>query len=171
MKLDRQTVARVSAQWNSWSPEEFASCAEKRNIYQPGSGACFFAIERGDKEAPWDELTKPDCAAGLTMVMPYKAVSKRMLLALQAIEKERLPIVEDRTRNLMIEVVGDVGREALTGDIKYSLIAYNSVMALTWEINKQGPDSLNKESIKHLRGVLEMKLKGHPWQEALSEIE
>ena len=170
MKLDRQTVARVSAQWNGWSPEEFAGCAETRSVYRPASGVGFFAFERGDKEFPWDELTKPDCAAGLTMVMPYRAVSKRMLLALQAIEKERLPLVEDRTSSLFIEIVGNVGREALTGDTKYSLITYNSVMTLTWEINRLGPDSLDKESIKYLRGVLEMKLKGHPWQEALSKI-
>ncbi len=173
MKLDRQTVARVSAQWNSWPPEEFASCAGKRSVYRPVSGCefSFFAIERGDKEFPWDELTKPDCAAGLTIVMPHNAVSIRMLLVLQTIEEVRLPIVEDRTRNLFIEVVGDVGREAITGDIKYSLLTYNSVMALIWgEINRQGPDSLDKESIKHLRGILEMKLKGHPWQEALSKI-
>jgi len=169
MKLDRQTVARVSAQWNGWPPEEFASCAEKRSVYQPVSGACFFAVERGDKEFPEDELTKPDCAAGLTIVIPYNAVSKRMLLALQTVETARLPIVEDRTSNLSIEVVGDVGREALTGDIKYSLITYNSVMALADEI-KRHPDTLDKESIKYLRGVLEMKLKGHPWQEALSKI-
>jgi len=171
MKLDRQTVARVSAQWNGWSPKEFASCAEKRSIYRPASGACFFAIEQGDREFPWDELTKPDCAAGLTIVMPYNAISIRMLLVLRTIEKVRLPIVEARTRNLFIEVVGDVGREVITGDIKYSLITYNSVMALIWgEINRQGPDSLDKESIKHLRGILETKLKGHPWQEALSKI-
>ncbi len=51
MKLDRQTVARVSAQWNSWPPEEFASCAEKRSVYQPvsGCGFGFFAIERGER--------------------------------------------------------------------------------------------------------------------------
>jgi len=171
MKLDRQTVARVSAQWNSWPPEEFASCAEKRSVYQPVSGVGFFAFERGDREFPWDELTKPDSAAGLTIVVPYNAVSIRMLVTLRAIETARLPIVEDRTCNLLIEVVGDVGREALTGDIKYSLITYNSVMALIWgEINRQGPDSLDKESIKHLRGILEMKLKGHPWQTSLSKV-
>ena len=170
MKLDRQTVARVSAQWNSWLPEEFASCAEKRSVYQPVSGCGFFAIEQGDKEFPGDELTKPTCAAGLTIVVPYNAVSIRMLSVLWVIETARLPIVEDRTRNLSIEVVGDVGREALTGDIKYSLITYDSVMALTDEI-KRRPDSLEKESIKYLRGILEMKLKGHPWQKALSEIE
>ena len=93
-----------------------------------------------------------------------------MLLSLQAIEKERLTLVEDRTSNLFIEIVDDVGREALTGDIKYSLITYNSVMALTDKI-KRRPDTLDKESIGYLRGTLEMKLKGHPWQEALSEIE
>ena len=169
MELDRQTVARISALWNSWSQQEFASCAEKRDIYQPANRVCFFAIERGDKEFPGDELTKPDCAAGLTIVMPYKAISKRMLLALQTIETARLPIVEDRTSNLFLEVVGDVEREALTGDIKYSLITYNSVMALTDEI-KRRPDTLDKESIGYLRGILEMKLKGNPWQEALSEI-
>ena len=170
MKLDRQTVARVSAQWNSWPPEEFASCAEKRRIYQPASGVGFFALERGDKEFPWDQSTKPDCAAGLTIVVPYNAVSIRMLSVLWAIETARLPLVEDRTCNLSIEVIGDVGREALTGDIKYSLITYNSVMALTDEI-KRLPDTLSKESIKYLRDVLEVKLKGHPWQEALSEID
>ena len=171
MKLDRQTVARVSAQWNSWPPEEFASCAEKRSVYRPASGVGFFALERGDKEFPWDELSKPDCAAGLTVVVPYNAVSIRMLSVLWAIETARLPLVEDRTRNLCIEVVGNVGREALTGDIKYSLITYDSVRSLIWgEINRQGPDSLDKESIKHLRGILEMKLKGHPWQKALSKI-
>ncbi len=170
MKLDRQTVARVSALWNGWSPKEFASCAEKRSIYQPVSRVGVFAIERGDKEFPWDELTKPDCAAGLTIVMPYNGVSIRMLVILWAIETARLPIVEDRTRNLFIEVVGNVGLEALTRDIKYSLITYNSVMALTGEM-KRRPDSLDNESIKYLRGVLEMKLKGNPWQEALSIIE
>ncbi len=171
MKLDRQTIARVSAQWNSWPPEEFVSCAEKRSVYQPvsGCGFGFFAIERGDREFPWDELTKSDSVAGLTIVMPYNAVSKRMLLSLQAIEKERLPLVEDRTSNLFIEIVDDVGREALTGDIKYSLITYDSVVALTDEI-KRRPDSLDKESIKYLRGVLEMKLKGNPWQTSLSKI-
>jgi len=169
MKLDRQTVARVSAQWNSWPPKEFASCAEKRSVYRPTSGACYFAIKRGDKEFPWDELTKPDCAAGLTIVVPYNAVSIRMLSVLWAIETARLPIVEDRTRNLLIEIVGDLDGEALTGDIKYSLITYNSVMALTDEI-KRRPDTLDKESIGYLRGILEMKLKGNPWQEALSKI-
>ena len=169
MKLDRQTVAKVSALWNSWSPEDFASCAEKRSVYRPASGIGFFAIERVDKEFPWDELTKPDCAAGLTIVVPYNAVSIRMLSVLWAIETARLPLVEDRTSNLFIEVVGDVGKEVLTGDIKYSLITYNSVMALTDEI-KRHPDTLDKESIKYLRGVLEMKLKGDPYQEALSEI-
>ena len=141
MNLDRQTVARVSAQWNGWSPKEFASCAEKRSVYQPVSGVGFFAIERGDKDFPWDELTKTDYAAGLTIVVPYNAVSIRMLLALKTIETARLPIVEDRTRNLAIEIVGDVGREALTGDIKYSLITYDSVMALIWgEINRLAHD-------------------------------
>jgi len=170
MKLNRQTVARVSAQWNSWSPKEFASCAEKRSVYRPASGACFFAIERGDTELPGGELTKPDCAAGLTIVMPYNAISKRMLLALQAIETVRLPLVEDRTSNLFIEIVSDVEREGLTGDIKYSLITYKSVMALTDEV-KRRPDTLNKESVKYLNDVLEMKLKGNPWKEALNEIE
>ena len=169
MKLDRQTVARVSAQWNSWPPKEFASCAKKRSIYQPASGVGFFAFERGDKEFPWDELTRPDSAAGLTIVMPYNAVSIRILSVLRAIETARLPIVEDRTRNLSIEVVGDVGIDAVTGDIKYSLITYDSVMALTDEI-KRGPGTLDKESIEHLRGILEMKLKGHPWRTSLSNI-
>jgi len=169
MKLDRQTVARVSAWWNSWSPMEFATCAEKRSVYQPASGVCFFAIGRGDKEIPIGQLTEPDCAAGLVLVLPYSAVSIRMLSILQTIETARLPIVEDRTRHLSIEVVGDVGREALTRDIKYSLITYDSVMALTWEINRR-PGTLDKESVKYLRGVLEMKLKGHPWQTTLSEM-
>ncbi len=169
MKLDRQTVARVSAQWNSWPPEEFVSCAEKRRIYQPASGVGFFALERGDKEILWNQSTKPDCSAGLTIVMPYNAVSIRILSTLWAIESARLPLVEDRTRNLFIEIVGDVGRDAVTGDTKYSLITYDSVMALTDEI-KRRPDSFDSESIKYLRDVLEMKLKGHPWQEALNEM-
>lgn len=170
MKLDRQTVARVSAQWNSWPPKEFASCAEKRIVYRPASGVGFFAIGRGDKDFPIDQLTEPDCAAGLVLVLPYNAVNIRILSVLWAIETARLPLSEDGTSNLEIEVVGDVGKEALTGDIKYSLITYNSVMALTDEI-KRRPDTLSEESITYLRDVLEMKLKGTPWQTTLSEIE
>jgi len=171
MKLDRQTVARVSAQWNSWPPEEFAVCAEKRSVYQPASGVGFFALERGDRELPFDQLTDLNYAKGLVLVLPYNAVSIRMLSVFRAIETARLPMVEDRTRNISIEVVGDVGRDAVTGDIRYSLITYDSVMALTDEIKRRLGTTLGKESIKYLRGVLDMKLKGNPWQEALSEIE
>ncbi len=133
------------------------------SIYQPASGACFFAIGRGDRELPFDQLIDLKYAKGLDLVLPYNAVNIRMLQILKRIEIARLS--KDRASNLSIEVVGDVGREAVTGETKYSLITYGSVMALKDEIKGR----LNKESIKYLRGVLEMKLKGYPWQTTLRE--
>jgi hypothetical protein len=57
MEIDKIVAARISAFWNSWSPDEFAKCANNGTVYQPAKGACFFSIGRGDREFPQDELT------------------------------------------------------------------------------------------------------------------
>jgi len=148
MKLDRQTVARVNALVLDWSPvdmEESAKSAERKVPYRTAEGYCYFVIGRGDKKLPLSDLTNVNYAKSLTLVFPYDAVTVRIMPILWLIEIARMS--DNGESNFYIHIVGDIGKDAFTGETRYGFIRFGSIIDLLMEIDKQ----VGEEKVRHLR--------------------
>ena len=148
MKLDRQTVARVNAlvlEWSHVDMEESAKSAERKVPYRTAEGHCFFVIGRGDKKLPLSDLTSVNYAKYLTLVFPYDAVSVRVLPILWLIEIARMS--DNGESNFYIHIVGDIGKDAFTGETRYGFIRFGLTIDLLMEIDKQ----VREEKVRHLR--------------------
>lgn len=163
MAVSKTVAAKVAAYFDSWSLTEFARNAENGAIYQPKKEVSYFAIGRGDKEFPIEQLSDPDRTPYLTLVLPHSAVSMKTLTIIWLVETARARLGEGGTPNLQIEIIGEVGRDSKTKEKKYSLISYGSLKALTDEvphgIDIEGGPKRNKRNIVYLREILALKLK------------
>ncbi|MBA7471017.1 hypothetical protein ES707_06309 [subsurface metagenome] len=135
MALSKAIAAKVSAYESGWvDPEEFAEFADKGLIYrqahhlQPNRALGLFVIGSGDKALPIDMLTDLKYAADLAIVLTCDAVNKRILGVLRIIENTRM--LAEGEHIFAIDVVGDVGEDASTGETKYYCIPFGSTEAL-----------------------------------------
>lgn len=148
MKLDRQTVAKIAALAFGWPTTEFAKCAENKLLYWFPTET-FFVIGRGDKIFPLDKLTDSNRAKHLTLFLPYDAVSVRILTILWLIEVARK--TNNRESYCHILIVGDVGRDAFTGEVRYGVIRFGDTSQLLTWVGVQ----VSKEKVRHLKKMQE----------------
>lgn len=163
MKLDRYTVAKVDALAIGWSPidiEEFAKYADTKVPYYLSSGHCIFVIGRGDTELPLERLTDSKNTKSLSLVLPYDAVTVRVLRVLWLIEITRRS--DSSESDYYIEIVGDIGKDAFTGEVRYALIRFSSTIDLLTEIYRQ----VKEEKPRHLRDLQ----KKYCWKDTPSAI-
>ena len=156
MALDKVIAAKVSAYHTGWvDPDEFAEFTDKGLIYrqrhhmQRDNIFGFFVIGKGDKVFPIDQLTDLNYADNLCVVLPYDAINSKTLSVLRLIETNRgadkKPNI-DKEKNLFeIDVVGDVGKDASTGETRYACNWFGSTNHLIETIRGEIRKKLSKQ--------------------------
>ncbi len=150
MKLNKETIAKVVARiLVGISPSDF-TCQAKRNLpYQSSEGTCLYVLGPRDKSVPIGLLTNLDHAPMLIIALSYEAVTLRNLQVLWLIDISRgyssFP-GSVGAFNFGIIVIGDVGKDSFTRNLKYGIVRYPSVADLLKDVDKQ----VGTESKAHL---------------------
>jgi hypothetical protein len=133
MILDRRTIAKIRRIAVGFPEDEEAMLkyAEEKTPYFYDDGFCIFVIARGDKILPLERFVDRN-TKHITIVLSYDAVTLGILPALWLVE-----IAKQRGNegNLHVEIVGDIGKDAFTGEVRYGYIRYPSNIDLLKEID------------------------------------
>jgi len=96
MAFNKLIAAKVAAYYTSWvDPQEFAECVERgavsiqRHFLMPKVRFGFYAIGKGEKEFPLDELTDLGHAHHMHVVLPCDVINTEILDTLAVIESTR----------------------------------------------------------------------------------
>ncbi len=153
MKVNKATVARVVASIiEGASPEQFALHAERNLPYRLLDGTCLYVIGLREKQVPIARLIDLSYSQLLILALPFEAISVRTLPILWLIDIGRGYTAFSTSTgayNCHIILVGDVGRDSFTHQIKYGVIRFPSTAALLSAVDKQ----VGSENKRHLEEV------------------
>ena len=179
MKLERKTIAKIHMLGigfaeNQEQQEQMLYCAENKVPCQYGEGAFIFFIAKGDETIPLERFAYKD-TKNVIVALSYDAVTLGILPAIWLVEITK-------PDNCMIEVVGDIGKDAFTGEIRFGLIRFPSIIDLlkVIDINVKTentshlqklqneykwtavPGGVPKLTHAYIRGALRRQLSTHP---------
>lgn len=197
MALNKLIAAKVAAYYTSWvDPQEFAECVEKgtvsiqRHFLMPKVRFGFYAIGKGEKKFPLDELTDLSYAHHMHVVLPFDVINTEILDTLTVIESTREEKCEEADKAgwgslngkgiFELEVVADVGEDPSSGETRYGCLPFGSVAELTTRIGKELPkermqvdlniSSLSRAEVEAvIKGIFEV-FKSSSWT-TLNEVD
>ncbi len=150
MTVDRTIIAMVVAHTNfaGMDREKFAEFAEKRKVYRqkfplyPDTPIAFFVLGKGDETLSALQLADLASAEPLVIALPSDGLNIKMLSALWLIDVIRRGIY--KKPEFEIYVVGEVGKNATAGEVKYDVKAFYSLQKLLSTIDSF-PSLLNRK--------------------------
>jgi len=155
MALRKTIAAKVSAYFTSWvDPDDFATSAENNLIYRQRSHVGskpefgFYVISGKEKSYPLDLLTNREALPNLGLVLPYDAVTLATIPILWFIEITRK--AGDFETVFGIDIVGDVGKDQSTGEVRYACISFDSVVNLLGKIQERAKK--HRGGLRQIRG-------------------